>query len=130
MGYRESAAMATRAQVERAIFEREGFRVELEPFTGNRETLPSYDYVAMAPQRWKVSDWKNARLEPYRLLVKSAKVFRGDGTPIDQDLQLGNLRDTYYEDAYGPLKPSSGEAKGDNVTRLSERRRQPRRQKG
>jgi hypothetical protein len=96
---------------------------------GKRETLPSYDYVVMAPQRWTVADWKNARLEPYRLLVKSAKVFRGDGAPIDRDLQLGNLRDTYYEDAYGPLKPSSDEEKADNVTRLSEKRRQPRRQK-
>jgi hypothetical protein len=75
----------------------------------------------MAPLRWKVSDWKNARLEPYRLLVKSATVFRGDGTPIDSDLQLGNLRDTYYEDANGPLKPTGGEDKADKVTRLSER---------
>jgi hypothetical protein len=130
MGYREAAAMATRVQVERAIFEREGFRVEFELFAGKRETLPSYDYVVMAPQRWKVSDWKNARLEPYRLLVKSATVFRGDGTPTDRDLQLGNLRDTYYEDAYGLLNPIGGEEKVDNVTSLSERRRQPRRQKG
>jgi hypothetical protein len=121
--------MATKAQGERAIFEREGFRVEFDLFSGKRESLPAYDYVVMAPQRWKVSDWKNARLEPYRLLVKSAMVFRGDGTPIDRDLQLGNLRDTYYEDAYGPLKPTEGKDKADNVTSLSERRRQPRRPK-
>jgi hypothetical protein len=121
--------MATKAQIERAILEREGFRVEFELFAGKRETLPPYDYVAMAPQRWKVSDWKNARLESYRLLVKSAAVFRGDGMLIDRDLQLGNLRDTYYEDAYGPLKPTAGEDKADNVTSLSERRRQPRRPK-
>jgi hypothetical protein len=31
----------------------------------------------MAPQRWKVSDWKNARLEAYRLLVKGATIYRG-----------------------------------------------------
>jgi len=129
-GHREAAAIATKAQVERAIFEREGFRVEFEPFAGKRATLPPYDYVVMAPQRWKISDWKNGPLEPYRLLVKSAAVFRSDGTPIDRDLQLGNLRDTYYEDAYGPLKPTGGEDKADNVTRLSERRRQPRRPKG
>jgi hypothetical protein len=114
--------MATKLQVERAIFEREGFRVELELFSGKRETLPPDDYVVMAPQRWKVSDWKNARLEPHRLLVKSATVSRGDGTPIDRDLQLGNLRDTYYEDAYGPLNPTRGEDKSDNATHRSERR--------
>jgi hypothetical protein len=116
--------MATKAQVERAVLEREGFRVEFEFFTGKRETLPPYDYPVMAPQRWKVSDWKNVRLEAYRLLVKSATVYRGDGTPIDRDLQLGNLRDTYYEDAYGPLKKTPvGEEKPGKVTRLSERRK-------
>lgn len=93
--------MATKAQIEKAIFEREGFRVELELFEGKRPALPSYDYRVMAPQRWKVSDWKNARLEAYRLLVKGITVFRGDGTPIARDLQLGNLRDTYYENEYG-----------------------------
>jgi hypothetical protein len=118
--------MATKGQVERAILEREGFRVALELFASKREALPPYDYAAMAPQRWKVSDWKNARLEPYRLLVKRATVYRGDGAPIDRDLQLGNLRDTYYEAAYGALKPADGEPKTDNVTHLSERRRQPR----
>jgi hypothetical protein len=116
--------MATKAQVERAIFEREGFRVEFELFRGKRETMPPYDYVVMAPQRWKVSDWKNARLDAYRLLVKSATVFRGDGTPIDRDQQLGNLRDTYYEDAYGSLKlASDGDENTGKVTRLSESRK-------
>jgi hypothetical protein len=72
----------------------------------------------MAPKRWKVSDWKNARLDAYRLLGRGITNYRGDGTPIDRELHLGNLRDTYYEDAYGPLKPTSGEDKVDNVTRL------------
>jgi hypothetical protein len=79
--------MATKAQVERAILEREGFRVEFELFGGKREALPPYDYPVMAPQRWKVSDWKNARLEAYRVLVKRATVYRGDGAPIDRDLR-------------------------------------------
>ena len=93
--------MATKAQVEKAILEREGFRVELELFEGKRPALPPYDYPVMAPQRWKVSDWKNARLEAYRLLVKGITVYRGDGSPITRDLQLGNLRDSYYENHYG-----------------------------
>ena len=96
--------MATKAQIERAIVEREGFRVELEFFAEKRLALPPYDYPVMAPQHWKVSDWKNARLAEYRLLVKSATVYRGDGTPIARDLQLGNLRDSYYEATYGSLK--------------------------
>jgi len=96
--------MASKKQVEDAIFEREGFRVELEPFEGKKSSLPAYEWSMMAPQRWKVSDWKNVRLEPYRLLVKGATVYRGDGTPIPRDMQLGNLRDTYYEAEYGPIK--------------------------
>ncbi len=97
--------MASKVQVESAILQREGFRVELQLFNGTRSALPSYDYPVMAPQRWKVSDWKNARLGPYRLLVKGVTIYRGDGTPISRDLQLGNLRDTYYEDAFGSLEP-------------------------
>jgi hypothetical protein len=97
--------MASKAQVENAILQREGFRVELELFDGKRPALRSYDYLVMAPQRWKVSDWKNARLGPYRLLVKGITIYRGDRTPISRDLQLGNLRDSYYEDAFGSLAP-------------------------
>jgi len=59
----------------------------------------------MAPQRWKISDWKNARLAPYRLLVKAASVYRGNGEPAATDLQLGRLRDTYYEAEHGSLHP-------------------------
>jgi hypothetical protein len=101
--------MASKAQVEDAIFKREGFRVEFELFNGKRPALPAYEYAAMAPQRWKVSDWKNARLAVYRLLVKGAIVYRGDGTPIPRDLQLGNLRDTYYEAEYGSVQPPAVE---------------------
>jgi hypothetical protein len=114
--------MATKAQVEKAIFECEGFRVALELFDRKRQTLPPYDYSVMAPQRWKVSDWKNARLAEYRLLVKSATVYRGDGTPIPRDVQLGNLRDTYYEAAYGSLR-SPAAANDDKVTSLLRHRK-------
>jgi hypothetical protein len=99
--------LATKQQIEKAIFEREGFRVVFELFDGKRPALPPYEYSVMAPQRWKVSDWKNARLEAYRLLVKGATIYRGDGTPIPRDMQLGNLRDTYYEAEYGSLEPRS-----------------------
>lgn len=92
--------MATKKQVEDAIFAREGFRVELELLEGKKGVLPAYAFTVMAPQRWKVSDWKNERLAPYRMLVKNAIVLRGDGTHA-KDLQLGKLRDTYYEAEYG-----------------------------
>lgn len=98
--------MASREQVQKAIFELEGFRVELEPFDGKRQALPAYEYPVMAPQRWKVSDWKNARLTAYRLLIKGATVLRGDGKPVARDLQLGKLRDTYYEHEYGSVEPA------------------------
>jgi hypothetical protein len=96
--------MATKKQIEDAIRNVEGFRVELELLADKKANLPAYDYSVMAPQRWKISEWKNTRLEKYRLLVKSATVFRGDGTPVPRDLQLGNLRDTYYEAEYGSTK--------------------------
>lgn len=100
--------MATKAQVEDAILKREGFRVELELFDRKQRNLPAYEYAIMAPQRWKVSDWKNARLSAYVLLVKDAKIYRGDGSLIPRDLQLGNLRDTYYEAEYGSVQPPAG----------------------
>lgn len=103
--------MASKAQVEDAIFEREGFRVELELFDDKRRALPPYDYPVMAPQRWKISDWKNARLNAYRLLVKGVTIYRGDGNHVTRDLRLGNLRDTYYEHAYQSLNPPSEDGK-------------------
>jgi hypothetical protein len=96
--------VASKAQVERAIFEREGFRVEFELFE-KRQSLPPYEFSEMAPQRWKVSDWKNARLDAYRLLAKGVTIYSGDGTHVSRDLQLGNLRDSYYAAAYGSLQP-------------------------
>jgi hypothetical protein len=96
--------MASKKQVEDAIFEREGFRVELEPFEGKKASLPAYEWKVMAPQRWHISDWKNARLEPYRLAIKNVIVYRGDGSPVARDMQLGNLRDTYYEAEYGSIR--------------------------
>jgi hypothetical protein len=100
--------MATKEQVQKAIFEREGFRVELEFFDGKRHALAPYDFPVMAPQRWKISDWKNARLGAYVLVVKGATVLRGDGSAATRDLQLGNLRDGYYEATYGSLLPPAG----------------------
>lgn len=88
--------------------------------------LPPYDYPAMTPQRWKVSDWKNARLDAYRLLAKGITVYRGDGEPINRDVQLGNLRDTYYESAYGSLEPPGGNGaceQSDKVVKLQNRRK-------
>lgn len=97
--------MATKKQLEEAIFQIEGFRVELEALDGARGVLQAYDWRVMAPQRWHISDWKNARLKHYRTAIRSATVLRGDGSPVTRDMQLGNLRDTYYEAEYGSLKP-------------------------
>jgi hypothetical protein len=117
--------VATKAQVEKAIFEREGFRAELELFGEKRQALPPYDFSEMAPQRWKVSDWKNARLDAYRLLAKGVRIYQGDGTSVARDLQLGKLRDTYYEAAHGSLEPPSSDAeKAASVIQLRPRRHQ------
>ena len=124
--WRNYRSMATKEQVQTAIFLREGFRVAFELFDEKRRALPPYEYPVMAPQRWKVSDWKNARLEAYRLLVKGATVYRGDGSAIPRDLQLGNLRDTYYEANYGSLDPlfqppAQEETANQKVTQLKPR---------
>jgi hypothetical protein len=113
--------VATKAQIEKAIFEREGFLVELHLFDGKRPSLPPYDFPVMAPQRWKVFDWKNARLEAYRLLVKDVTIYGGVSEPITRDMQLGNLRDTYYEDAYGSFEPPH-EVDVSKVVQLDSRR--------
>lgn len=104
--------MATRKQVEDAIFAREGFRVELEPFEGKKSPLPAYEFTAMAPQRWRISEWKNERLQPYRLLIKAVVVYRGDGTRAARDIQLGNLRDTYFEAECGPVRVGTSRERG------------------
>jgi hypothetical protein len=93
------------AQVEEQILVIEGFRVKLVPLVVKTKSFPSYDFTAMAPQRWRVSDWKTARLAAYLAVVKSATVLRGDGTPVKSDLQLGSIRDSYYEATYGPIEP-------------------------
>lgn len=108
--------MATLAAVEKQIWEREGFRVKLIPLTEKTKSLPDYDYTVMAPQRWKISDWKNERLARYVTMLRGVTVFRGDGSLVQRDLQLGNLRDTFYEAAYGE-RP----AKDNNVLTLKRR---------
>jgi hypothetical protein len=112
--------MATKKQVEEAIFELEGFRVSFDLFDQKR-ALPDYDWRVMAPQRWKISDWKNERLGAYRQLAKGLTVYRGDGSPVPRDMQLGNLRDGYYEAEYGPIaRPEEG--KPSNVVQIKRRR--------
>jgi hypothetical protein len=95
--------MPTIPQVEEQILVIEGFRVKLTPLLAKTKSVPSYDYTAMAPQRWRVSDWKTARLGAYLALIKAVAVLRGDGTAVKGDLQLGNIRDSYYEATYGAI---------------------------
>lgn len=109
--------MATKNHVEKAIFEREGFKVDLELLAGKKGSLAPYEWSVMAPQRWRLSEWKNIRLEPYRLQVKSATVYRGDGTVVTRDMQLGNLRDTYYDAVYGEGAHAAGAKARSRVRR-------------
>lgn len=97
--------MPTVSQVEEQILVVEGFRVRLEMLAPKTKSLPSYDFTVMSPQKWRVSDWKNARLRAYRTLVKGATVVRGDGTAVKGDLQLGKIRDSYYEAQFATLDP-------------------------
>ena len=123
--------MATLEQVERQIFEREGFRVTLEPFAKNARYAP-YAYPVMASNAWRVSEWKTQRLAPYLVQIRSARVFRGDGSPLRTDLKLGSLRDSYF-DAYERERDATGvaaappapppDAASDNVVPIRPSRR-------
>jgi len=95
----------TLAQVEEQILVCEGFRVTLTPLKPKTKLLPSYDFRVMAPQKWRISDWKTARLGAYLTLVRAVAVHGGDGSEIKRDLQLGHVRDSYYLAAYGSIAP-------------------------
>jgi len=94
--------MATKKQVEDAIFNKEGFYVRLHMLEPQvKASLPEYEWAFMASNKWKISDWKNERMRPYLLLVKSVDVYRGDDTVAKGDPKLGNLRDSYFDAEYG-----------------------------
>ncbi len=93
--------------------------MKLVPLVAKTKSIPPYDFTAMAPQRWRISDWKMRRLGGYITLLRSIAVLRGDGSEVQRDLQLGNLRDTYFEAAYGSTKLSP---QRDNVVDISSRR--------
>ncbi len=95
--------MPTVVQVEEQIYACEGFRVRLTPLKPGAKMLPAYDFLVMAPQNWRVSEWKTVRLRGYLTVVRSVIVLRGDESPLKTDLRLGNLRDTYYQAKYGTL---------------------------
>ncbi|MBD5653861.1 MAG: hypothetical protein IAI50_01620 [Candidatus Eremiobacteraeota bacterium] len=99
--------MPTVGQVEEQIYACEGFRVRLTPFKAGQKSFPSYDFLVMAPQRWRLSDWKTVRLKAYIPLIREIVIQKGDATPIKSDVQLGRLRDTYYEAKYGSTDPGA-----------------------
>ena len=82
------------------------------PFSEKTKTIPDYGFTVMAPQRWRISEWKNERLSEYIMLLREVTIFRGNG-----DVQLGKLRDTYYQAEYGVLT-----TKPNNVVRLQRKR--------
>ena len=90
--------MASLKQVEDAIFEKEGFRVKLTSLEGKKPVLPAYDYEYMASNKWKLTDWRMVRMARYIPYLKAVDVFRGDGSKTTSDMQLGNLRDTYFKE--------------------------------
>ena len=97
--------MATISSLQDQIFEREGFKVTFERLDNAKAAIPDYDYAIMAPNTWKVSDWKTVRLAAYVMLFKSVTVYRGDGTVLRNDVKLAHLRDGYYAATYGDTEP-------------------------
>jgi hypothetical protein len=99
--------MPTITELQEQIFRREGFRVSFERLDAAKASLPDYDYPVMAPNSWKVSDWKTARLARYIPFFKAVTVYRGDGEPLRSDVRLGHLRDGYYAAEYGTTEPET-----------------------
>lgn len=90
--------MASIEQIERAIFDKEGFRVKLTPLVEQKALdLPLYDYEYMASNKWKLTDWRMVRMARYIPFLKGVDVFRGDGKKTTSDMRLDNLRDTYFK---------------------------------
>ena len=91
--------MASVEQVERAIFEKEGFRVKLTPLVEEKTLqLPTYEYKYMASNKWKITDWRMERMARYIPFIKACDVFRGDGKKCTTDMRLDNLRDSYFKE--------------------------------
>jgi hypothetical protein len=109
------------AAVEQQILAREGFRVRITPLDPKAKSLPAYAFTVMAPQRWKLSEWKSVRLREYVLLVRKIDVLAPNGSEIKSDLQLGNVRDKYYEAAYGAI--DGGEPPPSKVTQIRSSRK-------
>jgi hypothetical protein len=107
--------MATLAQLEEQIFQREGFRVKFTPLGSVTKGLPAYEFPIMGSNKWRISDWKNTRLSAYVSTMKGVTVLRGDGEPVKTDMRLGNLRDSYFEAQYGASEPAPAE---HNVVQL------------
>lgn len=99
--------MPTITELQEQIFQREGFRVSFERLDASKEALPDYGFGVMAPNTWRVSDWKLVRLAAFIPYFKGVTVFRADGSPLRTDVKLGHLRDTYYAAEYGNLDPAS-----------------------
>ncbi|MBV8601620.1 MAG: hypothetical protein JO359_08680 [Candidatus Eremiobacteraeota bacterium] len=97
--------MPSITEVQEQIFRLEGFRVSFERFGAAKSTIPAYDYPVMAPNTWKISDWRAVRLARYIPFFKGVTVFRGDGEPQKGDVKLGHLRDGYYKAEYGTTEP-------------------------
>jgi len=91
-------------QLQEQIFEREGFRVSFDRLGASSDELAAYDYPVMAPQSWKLSDWKRMRLGAYLLAFRRVTVYLGDDTPLKGDVTLGHLRDSYYLAQHGTLR--------------------------
>jgi hypothetical protein len=103
-------------ELQQQVFDREGFRVVFERLGASNDEIAAYEYPVMAPQAWKVSDWRRMRLGKYLLVFRGVTVYDGKGEPLTRDVKLGHLRDTYYAATYGTLNP---EDPPDNVVELA-----------
>lgn len=115
--------MPTLVQLEEQIYACEGFRVQLKPLKASEKKFPSYDFLVMAPQKWRISDWKTVRLRAFVTSIREITVLRGDGKQAKSNIQLGSLRDTYYQAKYGSLAPEEATTPA-TVTPLPEGKRQ------
>ena len=94
--------MAQVRNVEKRIYEIEGFGVAIRNMNGRRLSatgdLPMYAfYEKMAPNKWTVQKWKNDRFL-CNYPGCQVDVFNGKGRKAIGQTTLATLRDTYLEE--------------------------------
>ncbi len=63
----------------------------------DRTGMPTWPYERAAKDAWNVADWKRERFKPTYPGFE-VEVLDGDGNPVQGNMKLETVRDSYAED--------------------------------